>query len=383
MSNFKCESIAGELASVLAVRTGLASDWVYVAGLPTVRVGNIAAGGGGGSIVIQDQYGEVDKGWDALPGFPMANIQPVYTTGVTKIVVESQGQPSVAWTKATGAMTFAAVIATDAFKLAGVTFTAVAGPAASAVEFVVGLDDTATAANAVVKINTHPVVGQLVRATSALGTISLTAVNAGAASNLIPHRSFDATITIAGALEFLAGGTGGAAVGWFKFESVIATDTFTVAGVTFTADGPGVTGFAVGANDLATAVNAAAAVNAHPVAGLVVAAQAVAGDTAATAWVYLRAKTAGPVGNLIDTSDADATITENGAFLVGGAGIDPGTGFVMPLDTVLELLGECGKRGLKLEIWATDIGVAPVGNASATKVAEFYPNEYWPISGLV
>lgn len=111
-------------------------------------------------------------------------------------------------TAATGTLTFASVIATDAFTVNGVTFTAVAS-GATGNQFNVGVDDTATAANAVTAVNASAsaLVANHVTATSAAGVVTMTADYGGTPGNAITIASGDATITASGAR--LTGGADG------------------------------------------------------------------------------------------------------------------------------------------------------------------------------
>jgi hypothetical protein len=135
--------------------------------------------------------------------------------------------------------------------------------------------------------------------------------------------------TLQGILNFLHKGIGGAepmnirvslggvkASGTLTFASVIATDIFSINGVSFTCVASGATGnqFNVGGSDALTAAAAAAAVNASATALVkdVVVASADGGVLTITA------KHPGLTGNAIAIATADATITVSGARLTGG-----------------------------------------------------------------
>lgn len=112
-------------------------------------------------------------------------------------------------------------------------------------------------------------------------------------------------------------GDGVAASGTLTLSTVVATNTCSVNGTTFTAVASGATGnqFNVGANDTATAVNLAAAINASAtanVSGAVIA-------TSATNVVTIKAVVVGPIGNQCLISGGQATIVASGANLSGGA----------------------------------------------------------------
>lgn len=128
---------------------------------------------------------------------------------------------------------------------------------------------------------------------------------------------------IAGGVEraYLRVATGGAAQarasGTFTLASVIATDVVVVAGTTFTfTSSPSLsTDVEVdGADDTADALALATAINAHATVSQYVTASADA------AVVTITANQPGVIGNLIDISSPDSTITESGAKLTGGTG---------------------------------------------------------------
>jgi len=109
-----------------------------------------------------------------------------------------------------------------------------------------------------------------------------------------------------------------AASGTWTLDTVVATDTVTVAGVTFTGDDTpeGATEFNTAAgSDALIAASIAAAVNAHPTTSQYVTASA---DGAV---VTVTAHQKGLVGNFIPFTDGDTTITSTGSgFLAGGTG---------------------------------------------------------------
>jgi phage tail sheath gpL-like len=108
-----------------------------------------------------------------------------------------------------------------------------------------------------------------------------------------------------------------AASGTFTLESVVATDAITIGTVTFTftSDPSLTTDVEVdGADDAADAAALAAAINAHATVKEIVTA------TVDGAEVTVTAKQKGVVGNFINISSADNTITASGTHLEGGAG---------------------------------------------------------------
>lgn len=108
-----------------------------------------------------------------------------------------------------------------------------------------------------------------------------------------------------------------AASGTFTLESVVATDAITIGPVTFTFTSTPTQNTDVevdGADDDADATALAAAINAHPTVSQVVTA------TVEDNVVTVTAKVKGVVGNFINISSADATITASGTNLENGAG---------------------------------------------------------------
>lgn len=112
------------------------------------------------------------------------------------------------------------------------------------------------------------------------------------------------------------------ASGTLIFDTVVATDAFVINGVTFTAVASGATGnqFNVGADDVETAENAAAAINASATALIngYVTATGAAGLTT-TGVVTITSAFYGLAGNMTTLVSNDATITASGARLTGGA----------------------------------------------------------------
>jgi len=109
---------------------------------------------------------------------------------------------------ASGTFTLVSVIATDALTIGSQTFTFTSTPTLENDVEVDGADDTADAAAMAAAINLHSITGKVVRATSALGVVTVTALQKGLVGNKIPISDADTTITTSAA--FLAGGTGGA-----------------------------------------------------------------------------------------------------------------------------------------------------------------------------
>lgn len=86
--------------------------------------------------------------------------------------------------QATGLVTFSSLVADDTVTINGVVFTAKVSPS-GANEFALGADDTAAAANFAAKINASALahIVNVLTATSALGVITLTAVQPGLSGN--------------------------------------------------------------------------------------------------------------------------------------------------------------------------------------------------------
>jgi phage tail sheath gpL-like len=125
------------------------------------------------------------------------------------------------------------------------------------------------------------------------------------------HERAEFTVQTASAAPVAASGT-------WTLDTVVATDTVTVAGVTFTGtDTPTtVLHFDTSSADVEViAADIARAVNEHTTANLYVTASADAEVVTVTA------KQKGVVGNLITFTDGDSTITSSGSgFLAGGTG---------------------------------------------------------------
>lgn len=114
--------------------------------------------------------------------------------------------------QATGTGTFTgAATADQTMTICGVTFTAKASPDEAANQYLVSATVALEAASLARAINANTTLAKLVTATSALGVVTLTAVQPGVASNFLPTVDVDtANFTFAQAL--LAGGTDGTQV---------------------------------------------------------------------------------------------------------------------------------------------------------------------------
>ena len=114
---------------------------------------------------------------------------------------------AVAPVAASGTLTLVSVIATDACTIGSETFTFSSTPSGENQVEVDGADDTADALALATAINAHSVCSQIVVASSALGVVTITALQKGVVGNFINLSSADATMTASAAN--LEGGLGG------------------------------------------------------------------------------------------------------------------------------------------------------------------------------
>lgn len=110
--------------------------------------------------------------------------------------------------RASGTFTFVSVIATDAFTIAGVTFTFTSTPTLETDVEVDGASDALDAAAACAAINAHSTISKIVKATVANNVVTVTCRVPGVIGNFIAISDADTTITTSAA--YLSGGTGGA-----------------------------------------------------------------------------------------------------------------------------------------------------------------------------
>lgn len=128
-------------------------------------------------------------------------------SGIRRGVVDVQ-TANEAPARASATFTFVSVIATDAFTIAGVTFTFTSTPTLETDVEVDGASDALDAAAACAAINAHSTISKLVKATVASNVVTVTAREAGVVGNFIAVSDADTTITTSAA--YLSGGTGGA-----------------------------------------------------------------------------------------------------------------------------------------------------------------------------
>jgi len=144
-----------------------------------------------------------ETGYSMLAGLKLKDFFKKIISGAHPATVQTK----VNAVKATGTITFSGLVADDTFTIAGQTFTAKVSPSGGA-QFALGADDTAAAANAVVKINANTTLDGRIVATSALGVITLTALLPGEAAN-----STAIAISAHGSVSgsgYMSGGTNGA-----------------------------------------------------------------------------------------------------------------------------------------------------------------------------
>lgn len=223
-ANYKARALADTLVYDLANRTGLAAALAFDAySNPVIRLGTpTLSGKGGATIRFLNQMGGMTTATTSgsMFGNSVGNDQPVYTLGTVELIIEATGKVSTAAVQASGTLTCATVVATDTCAVAGVTFTAVADNATpTATQFRIGTDDTSCAANLAAAINANATTSQYVIATSALGVVTIKALNAGVVGNLIAISGGQSTITASAAT--LASGAGGSYASFTSFDRIL------------------------------------------------------------------------------------------------------------------------------------------------------------------
>lgn len=198
--------------------------------------------------------------------------------------------------KNSGTITLAACPAGQAVEVNGTIFVAVSGTAVAANnEFKRGVSDTADAAALAAAINTA--LGTAVIATSALGVVTVTALQAGA-GGAVSLRN----------LGILASGT-------VTCATVVNNNTVTINGATITAKSasPSTNEFLIGASDTATATALCAAINASGQAAI----SGFVRATSSAAVVTIYSRNPGLAGNTITLASSGATLAVSGARLAG------------------------------------------------------------------
>ena len=138
----------------------------------------------------------------------LINVLEAANAGHEAASVDVQYSDSAAAVAASGTLTLASVIATDAITIGTTTFTFTSTPTLATDVEVDGATNADDAAALAAAINAHPTVSQIVTASAASAVVTVRAKQKGVVGNFIPLSSADATITASGA--FLTGGTGGA-----------------------------------------------------------------------------------------------------------------------------------------------------------------------------
>lgn len=143
-----------------------------------------------------------ESGYRELAGAKLIDYAKKLVAGKGKPVVRAE----VGAVKASGTLTGTSVIATDAVAINGLTLTCVTS-GATADQFNIGADDTATMASLAAKINGHASLAGIVTATSALTVCTVYAARPGLMGNAITLTSADSTIVAS--VAKLAGGVDG------------------------------------------------------------------------------------------------------------------------------------------------------------------------------
>jgi hypothetical protein len=294
------------------------------------------------------------------------NAQRVYCPHVIKCLFETGAHATGTFTvsaptagvRASGTATLASTIANDILTIRGVAFTAKAAtPGAN--EFLVGIDDTATAANLAAAINASvsAEIAGIITASSLTNVVTVRAVAYGTAGNAYTFTETSDTITVSGA-GTLAGG--------------VASATVVVNGVTFSCVGTGdgsANQFVKGLSDTATAAALAAAINASTTARVVGVVTATSTDAVTT----LTAVIAGLGGNAIILT---------GSTGLTAATMSGGTSVGCPDWVKCAIIAECARVGTKLNIYE-DAGLAVADCADSTKLVVSISDIPWGIMAHV
>lgn len=143
-----------------------------------------------------------ETGYWMLAGLKLKDYFKSITSGIHPGAVQTKANLAYA----TGTITLSSLAAADTITVSSIVFTAKTSGATGPLQFNLGADDTAAAANAVVAINAQAVTSLQVVATSALAVITITAYLPGALGNAVV-TAISAHGTAAAAN--LAGGTNG------------------------------------------------------------------------------------------------------------------------------------------------------------------------------
>jgi hypothetical protein len=245
--------------------------------------------------ISRDLAGDLELPGSAADDAPTAieRVKRLIEAGMSGTKTLSTMKVRDAATAATGTITLASCLANTVIKVNGVYFSAITGTGVVANNsFKIGVTDTADAAALAAAINasTSTAIAGIVTATSALGVVTLTAVDKGYSSNALTIETMGvvATQTV-------------------TYVAPSGTQTVVINGVT-------VYNATAGATATLTAAAAAAAINAS--SNALVAGHVRALSTAGVVTIY--ALYTGLRGNSVTTSGTGTGATVGGARLAGG-----------------------------------------------------------------
>ncbi len=283
-------SEAAESLTACINRSSTAAVLLFRAAVPTtpnVVVITAKAVGQAGNVTLTKSGSNisVSSGLSGGLGTTRASATVTFADAVTAAdTVTIAGTALTATQKnATGTATFSTIVADNTVTIAGITFTAKAS-ATTALQFALGVSDTAAATNLAAKVNAYPLATQSVTATSSGAVVTFRAVLPGTAGNSITLTAVGSPITVTGS-GFL---TNGAAATNNAFDP---GNTETTAAVAF-----------------AAAVNASTTA---AISGNVIATQALG-------VVTLTAKVPGQGGNVTLTKSGSNIAVSGGGTLTGG-----------------------------------------------------------------
>lgn len=125
-----------------------------------------------------DLYAET--GYKELAGLKLVNFIKRVVSGMGSATVQTK----INAVKATGTITLSSHVATDTVTVNGITFTCVAS-GATGNQYNVGADDTATAVALAAALNANTTLDGMIVATSALGVVTVTALQPGELGNAV------------------------------------------------------------------------------------------------------------------------------------------------------------------------------------------------------
>lgn len=255
--------------------------------------------------------------------------------------------------------TLVSTVAANALIINGVSFAAVTSGATGNQWNLSAVDDTHDAAALAAAINGSISAGVagVVTATSALGVVTVKAVQGGVTGNYIVASTVGAPITLGGGTATTAAGIAKASA-TATLVSAVATNAVTINGVAFTAVASGASGngWNIGGTDTISATNLAAAINGSTSAGVA----GVVTATSALGVVTVTAVQSGLTGNSVTFTKTGSPITVTGSgFLAGGTsatssellagGVALTTACPDSLRAILTV--ECAKIGMELRLY--------------------------------